>query len=273
MTFISYAQNFEDIRLWRALKYYENGFYIDVGANEPVSDSVTKAFYEHGWTGINIEPLQVYHEALCQDRPKDINLQCVAGETAEALTFYAIAGTGMSTLEPSVAKERLEAGMDVRSQTVQSRTLSSICEEHVKGPIHFLKVDVEGHEETVLRGMDFTQWRPWIILVETPWTRDQTWEQLLIDASYRPVLFDGLNTFYLAEEQLHLKGAFDLAPCNMDEFQFCYGHKFSYPVSDLEQALQAERQRADRAEAELHALRNSRSWRAVEKLKRVLLRT
>ncbi|MNC72005.1 hypothetical protein D3C75_1230020 [compost metagenome] len=58
----------------------------------------------------------------------------------------------------------------------------------------------------------------------------------------------------------------------MDEFQFCYGHKFSYPVSDLEQALQTERQRADRAEAELHALRNSRSWRAVEKLKRVLLR-
>ena len=120
VTFISYAQNFEDIRLWRALKHYENGFYIDVGANQPVLDSVTKAFYEHGWSGINIEPLQVYHEALCQDRPKDINLQCVAGETAEALTFYAIAGTGMSTLEPSVAKERLEAGMDVRSQTVQS---------------------------------------------------------------------------------------------------------------------------------------------------------
>lgn len=90
MTFISYAQNFEDIRLWRALKHFENGFYIDVGANQPTVDSVTKAFYERGWTGINIEPVQIYHDALCQERPKDINLQCVAGDNAEALTFYEI---------------------------------------------------------------------------------------------------------------------------------------------------------------------------------------
>lgn len=272
MTFISYAQNFEDIRLWRALKHFENGFYIDVGANQPTVDSVTKAFYERGWTGINIEPVQIYHDALCQERPKDINLQCVAGDNAEALTFYAIADTGLSTVEASVAKQHRDAGMDVRSHTVHSRTLTSICEEHVKGPIHFLKIDVEGHEETVLRGMDFSQWRPWIILIETPWTRDQTWEQLLLDAGYHSVLFDGLNTFYLAEEHLHFKGAFELAPCNLDEFQFCYGHSFSYPLTDLETALHHERQRADRAEAELHALRNSRSWRAVEKLKKALRR-
>ena len=162
--------------------------------------------------------------------------------------------------------------MDVRSHTVTSRTLTSICEEHVKGPIHFLKIDVEGHEETVLRGMDFSQWRPWIILIETPWTRDQTWEHLLTDAGYQSVLFDGLNTFYLAEEHLHFKGAFDLAPCNLDEFQFCYGHKFSHPIADLENALHTQRQRAETAEAELHALRNSRTWRTLEKLKKVLRR-
>ena len=27
--FISYAQNFEDVMLWRALKHVEKGFYID----------------------------------------------------------------------------------------------------------------------------------------------------------------------------------------------------------------------------------------------------
>lgn len=57
MTFISYAQNFEDVRLWRALKQFEHGFYIDVGANDPSHDSVTKAFYDHGWHGINVEPM------------------------------------------------------------------------------------------------------------------------------------------------------------------------------------------------------------------------
>ncbi|HZF37393.1 MAG TPA: FkbM family methyltransferase, partial [Blastocatellia bacterium] len=46
MSFISYAQNFEDVMLWRALKHIDRGFYIDVGANDPDLDSVTKAFYE-----------------------------------------------------------------------------------------------------------------------------------------------------------------------------------------------------------------------------------
>jgi hypothetical protein len=44
MQLISYSQNNEDILLWRALKNVEKGFYIDVGANHPVDDSVTKLF-------------------------------------------------------------------------------------------------------------------------------------------------------------------------------------------------------------------------------------
>jgi len=42
--------------LWRALKHIERGFYIDVGAWSSDLDSVTRAFYEHGWRGINVEP-------------------------------------------------------------------------------------------------------------------------------------------------------------------------------------------------------------------------
>ncbi|WP_095052718.1 FkbM family methyltransferase [Pseudomonas sp. Irchel s3b2] len=273
MTFISYAQNFEDIRLWRALKYVENGFYIDIGANDPTQDSVTKAFYDHGWSGINVEPMSNYYDALCQQRPKDINLQCVAGESADDLIFYGIAGTGLSTLDPALAQQHKDAGMDVRSQTVKSRTLASICEQHARNrPIHFLKIDVEGHEETVLRGMDFTQWRPWIILIETPWERDQTWETLVTGAGYQSILFDGINTYYLAEEHLALKPAFEIPPCNLDDFQFCKGHNFSHPVTDPENHLAAALQRAEHAEAQLRAMQNSRAWKAIQKLKKVLVR-
>src|SRR4051812_19442188 len=61
MTFISYAQNYEDIMLFRALRHVADGFYVDVGANSPDEHSVTKAFYERGWRGINIEPVMEYH--------------------------------------------------------------------------------------------------------------------------------------------------------------------------------------------------------------------
>lgn len=64
MSFISYAQNYEDVMLWRALKHIANGFYIDVGAAWPDKHSVTKAFYDRGWRGINIEPNPVHHASL-----------------------------------------------------------------------------------------------------------------------------------------------------------------------------------------------------------------
>ena len=55
MTFVSYAQNFEDVMLWRALSDVKQGHYIDIGAQDPVINSVSLAFYEAGWRGIHVE--------------------------------------------------------------------------------------------------------------------------------------------------------------------------------------------------------------------------
>ena len=58
--FDSFAQNGEDVVLWRALGHIANGRYVDVGANHPTNDSVTRAFYDRGWRGIAIEPDPTY---------------------------------------------------------------------------------------------------------------------------------------------------------------------------------------------------------------------
>ena len=84
MTMISYAQNFEDVVLWRALKNVKNGFYIDVGANHPIGGSVTKWFYEQGWSGINIEPVKSFYDKLCRDRKRDINICKALGNEKKA---------------------------------------------------------------------------------------------------------------------------------------------------------------------------------------------
>ena len=88
MRFISYAQNNEDVLLWRALGHVRDGFYIDVGANDPVEHSVTKAFYDAGWRGINIEPLPAHIAAFDAQRPGDVNLAVAAGSEAGTLTLY-----------------------------------------------------------------------------------------------------------------------------------------------------------------------------------------
>ena len=79
MKFINfYSQNFEDVILDRCFADINNGYYIDVGAQHEEYDSVTKYFYEKGWSGINIEPLLEYCKSFdCRDR--DVIIQCAAG--------------------------------------------------------------------------------------------------------------------------------------------------------------------------------------------------
>ena len=79
MGITSYAQNFEDVMLSRAFPG-ASGFYVDVGANDPDIDSVSRTFYERGWSGINLEPLGPQFERLKLRRPRDVNLQIAVGE-------------------------------------------------------------------------------------------------------------------------------------------------------------------------------------------------
>ena len=55
--FRSSAQNFEDVVLWRVLEDVERGCYVDVGAYDPVIDSISWPFYEQGWRGALVEPV------------------------------------------------------------------------------------------------------------------------------------------------------------------------------------------------------------------------
>jgi FkbM family methyltransferase len=224
MSFISYAQNFEDVMLWRALKHVDRGFYIDVGANDPDHDSVTKAFYELGWRGINVEPVPQWFELLEKARPRDINLQLALGSGPDEITLYEIPDTGLSTAEKNFAeRHEAERGYQRRELRVKVDTLSSVCEKFHLAPIHFLKVDVEGAERAVLQGVDFGKIRPWIILVEATLPNSQEesysdWEPLLLNARYEFAYFDGLNRYYVAGERENLKAAFKTPPSIFDDF-------------------------------------------------------
>jgi FkbM family methyltransferase len=224
MSFISYAQNFEDVMLWRALKHIDRGFYIDVGANDPDQDSVTKAFYERGWRGINVEPTPQWFERLEKSRPRDINLQLALGAEPGEITLYEIPDTGLSTAEKKFAeRHEAERGYKSRELLVKVDTLSRVCERFHLSPIHFLKVDVEGAEKAVFQGTDFGKIRPWIIVVEATLPNSQEesysdWEPLLLDAGYEYAYFDGLNRYYVAGEHENLKAAFKTPPNVFDGF-------------------------------------------------------
>lgn len=212
--FVSYAQNAEDVMLYRALKDVHNGFYIDVGAHDPDYLSVTKAFYERDWHGINIEPEDSCFKRLCSERPRDVNLQVLASDRTGSSDFYEVLETGLSTQSADLAAVHKNQGFSVIKVNRQFTTLDEVCEQHVHGDIHFLKIDVEGAEATAIRGFSFEKHRPWIVVVEateplSPERRDHAVAEYLSARSYTHVFFDGLNSFYVCNEKMYLARHFD----------------------------------------------------------------
>ncbi|MCL4443664.1 MAG: FkbM family methyltransferase [Actinobacteria bacterium] len=249
--FVSYAQNCEDVILWRALGNIQDGFYIDVGANDPVARSVTRAFYERGWHGINVEPVQYWHDRLMRDRPRDINLRVGASSTDGTMRFYEIEDTGLSTgkLEPKIAAE--ERGFNVIEIEIEVRTLNDIITCFSPPQIHFLKIDVEGMERDVLQGIDLSCYRPWIIVVEateptggiaTAQKTEDQWEDILSGSQYTFSYFDGLNRFYIADEHNELHDAFRYPPSRLiDGYITHYEQELERAKRSAEESLQAER--------------------------------
>jgi FkbM family methyltransferase len=222
--FISYAQNYEDVMLWRALKNYLPGRYVDVGAHDPVHFSVTKAFYDRGWRGINIDAVPELVERLNKDRPEDINHTVFVGTGKSTIDFFQIGDTGISTYSEDYAERHQRAGHEISKIQVEVRTLTSILQEAgiTNEQFHFLKIDVEGAEKDVLLGLDLERFRPWVVVVEAtePLSTKLSlaFEPILLAKRYQYVYFDGLNRFYVAEERSDLIQAFNSPPCVFDDF-------------------------------------------------------
>jgi len=220
----SYAQNFEDVMLWRALGHIQNGFYIDVGAWSPDIDSVTRAFYEKGWNGINIEPNPKFYRQYLHKRANDINLNLAISDEIGTTEIYFVSNPGLSSLDKSIAEGHIALGLTAKPSLVNITRLAKICETFAENQtIHFLKVDVEGFEKNVFLGNDWNKFRPWIIVAEATLPMSQVenykeWENILLSADYIFAYADGLNRFYVSKEHKELIDFFKYPPNVFDGF-------------------------------------------------------
>lgn len=229
---ISYAQNFEDVMLERFFKDVDNGFYVNVGAGDPVIHSVTKHFYDKGWYGINIEPSIQSYKKLLKERTRDINLNLAVSNIDGMSIFHDTPNPWLATpvkkhadnvtLKPN--QRECNENKTESVNEIESKALKSILDESIHGAeIDFLKIDVKGAEKEVIQSNDWGKYRPKVIVVESttpnsPRKNHDGWESLILDEGYIFVYFDRLNRYYLRSDYEFKKELFAYPPCASDKF-------------------------------------------------------
>ena len=190
--------------VFRDLKH---GTYIDVGANDPDTNNVTKYFYLLGWRGVNIEPNPDMLALLKKARSEDVNLGVGISDTPGVLSFYRFGSvySGLSTFDRNIALQHKKRGFDFDELNIPVSTLQDVLEKNplVTHGVTFMNVDVEGFEKRVLSSLDLKQEPAAVIMIEAtaPDTESDThqqWEPLLSAAGYRFAMDDGLNRYYVA---------------------------------------------------------------------------
>lgn len=252
---ISYSANFEDVILARLFRGQTAGFYVDVGAHDPLGCNNTRHFYELGWRGINIEPTSTFARFPIH-RPRDINLKVAASDRCGEATFEEVPDL------PAISQ--LKAGSDVvplpgmarKSISVETQTLAAILGQYAPACIDFISIDVEGHEKRVLAGNDWKRFRPRAFVIEAtlPFTTTlchHAWEPILLNAGYTFGYFDGINRFYVREDEREMLTALQSAPINVLD------HFMTQQTADLAAHARSLEEQVRELQAKLHQLNES----------------
>lgn len=265
---ISYAQNGEDIVFLRALGDQPDGRWIDVGANHPVNDSVTKNFYDLGWRGINIEPVQYFHDLLVQQRPRDVNVRALASDKPGRMILQQnTQNLDLSTVDEFLTAVYRERGDVLEEVEVDVVTLAGVCSEYLdRDVIDVLKIDTEGHELQVLLGHDFERYPVRTMCAEATWDRLDPIVSHLDSQRMRFVNFDGLNAWFVRDSEYASLGRALSTPAGavLDWFHpRCYIDQIAELGTEVQKL---------RAQVEASARRGSLPKRVVRRLARMLNR-
>lgn len=148
------------------------GFYVDVGAFDPVQHSNTCMLFLRGWTGVNIDANPAAIERFRQARPNDRNVHAAVSDAEEEVEFDIYALAGLSTADPGAKAAYAREGRAklVEQLRLRTRRLADILAENVPPgqAIDLMSVDVEGLDLAVLRSNDWSRFAPLFLLVEDP---------------------------------------------------------------------------------------------------------
>jgi FkbM family methyltransferase len=183
--------------VWQHFGRKRDGFFIEVGANDPERGSQTWLLERNGWRGLLIEPQASFFHRLVRDRPRSkvYHAACSSPERRGNGTLHVANLPGFSTLEKHPDTHGVAY---VRTEPALVTTLDEILQAEGNPAVDFLSIDVEGHELEVLRGLSLERHRPSLVLIEDA-VRDLDQHRYLRSHGYRLVKRTALNNWYIPE--------------------------------------------------------------------------
>jgi FkbM family methyltransferase len=164
----SYSEWGEDLILFQAMKPSGRGFYVDVGAYDPITWSNTYKLYKRGWSGVTIEPDLGARWKFRLMRGRDTHLAMGASSSPTTLTYHRFEIGVLNTMSGERAKSLADAGYVTRGvEEVRCDRLDTLLNEYAPGRhIDMLTVDCEGDDLGVVATLDFVKQRPTVVMVE-----------------------------------------------------------------------------------------------------------
>lgn len=152
------------------MKYFREGIdvVVDVGANHPTKFSNSFFFEKYlGMKTIAIEPLAEYSEIWRELRPRAKFIAKAASDREGVADIFVPSSSDdmFSSLSATDSKVRVEPS-GWSAMRVVTDTVTNICKSEGVSKIALLTIDVEGHEEEVLQGINFNQLDIKVILIE-----------------------------------------------------------------------------------------------------------
>ena len=162
----SFSQYWEDRMILKILGSGV-GTYVDIGAGSPIWGSNSFLFYKLGWRGVTVDPIKFNVFLHRVFRSKDFQYENLVSSESRIETFHELSPWELSTTDPLVLERQINDGAKlVRSSLLKTITLGDIYKSHPMSHPHFLSIDVEGQEMSVLLGIDFANFKPDLICVE-----------------------------------------------------------------------------------------------------------
>jgi FkbM family methyltransferase len=161
-------------------------FFLQIGSNDGVHDDPLHDLIRRhgGWRGIFVEPVASVFSELRRnydDDPRFVFLNVAVGRTRGTQKFYYVSETARGAVSDlpdwhsrigSFSRAHITTLLGptiepfIVEADVQALPLADILAEHAVESIDLLHIDAEGFDDAVLAQLDFTRYRPRVILIE-----------------------------------------------------------------------------------------------------------